>query len=137
VTAIERSPGAIRLSLYQTANPDAGSASLTFADDPLALKQWTIRDSRGTEVLIALQDAVFGVALPNDLFATPKTRRCSERRQGPVSLVPIIGPQRGVAGGRALPRTIPSPRRLLPRLCQTEGICCWGVIARRSRATST
>ena len=39
VTAIERSPGAIRLSLYQTANPDAGSASLTFADDPLALKQ--------------------------------------------------------------------------------------------------
>ena len=75
VTAIERSPGAIRLSLYQTANPDAGSASLTFADDPLALKQWTIRDSRGTEVLIALQDAVFGVALPNDLFATPETRR--------------------------------------------------------------
>ena len=75
VTSIERSPGAIRLSLYQTANPDAGSASLTFADDPLALKQWTIRDSRGTEVLIALQDAVFGVALPNDLFATPETRR--------------------------------------------------------------
>ena len=50
-------------------------ATLTFADDPLALKQWTIRDSRGTEVLIALQDAVFGVALPNDLFATPETRR--------------------------------------------------------------
>ena len=75
VTAIERSPGAIRLSLYQTANPDAGSASLTFADDPLALKQWIIRDSRGTEVSIALQDAVFGIDLPNDLFATPQTRK--------------------------------------------------------------
>jgi len=75
VTSIERSPGAIRLSLYQTANPDAGSASLTFADDPLALKQWIIRDSRGTEVSIALQDAVFGVDLPNDLFATPQTRK--------------------------------------------------------------
>jgi outer membrane lipoprotein-sorting protein len=75
VTSIERSPGAMRLAMYQTENPDAGSASLTFADDPLALKQWTIRDSRGTEVAIALQDAVFGAQLPNDLFATPQTRR--------------------------------------------------------------
>ena len=75
VTAIERSPGAIRLSMYQTANPDAGQASLTFADDPLVLKQWIIRDSRGTEVAIALQDAVFGAELPNDLFATPQTRK--------------------------------------------------------------
>lgn len=75
VTSIERSPGAMRLAMYQTENPDAGSAALTFADDPLALKQWTIRDSRGTEVAIALQDAVFGAQLPNDLFATPQTRR--------------------------------------------------------------
>ena len=75
VTRIERSPGAIRLSLYQTENPDAGSATLTFADDPLQLKQWTITDSQGTEVEIALQDAVFGGALANDLFATPRTRK--------------------------------------------------------------
>jgi outer membrane lipoprotein-sorting protein len=75
VTAIDRSPGAVRLAMYQTENPDAGSASLTFADEPLALKQWTIRDSRGTEVAIALQDAVFGAQLSNDLFATPQTRR--------------------------------------------------------------
>jgi outer membrane lipoprotein-sorting protein len=75
VTSIERSPGAMRLAMYQTENPDAGSASLTFADEPLALKQWTIRDSRGTEVAIALQDAVFGTQLSNDLFATPQTRR--------------------------------------------------------------
>ncbi len=75
VTSIERSPGAIRLSMYQTENPDAGAASLTFADDPLALKQWSIRDAKGTEVAIALQDAVFGANLPNDLFATPQTRR--------------------------------------------------------------
>src|SRR6266436_6417975 len=74
VTRIERSPGAIRLSLYQTEHPDAGSASLTFADDPLQLKQWTITDSQGTEVEIALEDAVFGGALANDLFATPRTK---------------------------------------------------------------
>lgn len=75
VTRIERSPGALRVSVYQTENPDAGSASLTFADDPLQLKQWTIKDSRGTEVAIALQDAIFGGALSNDLFATPRTRK--------------------------------------------------------------
>ena len=75
VTRIERSPGALRVSVYQTENPDAGSASLTFADDPLQLKQWSIKDSQGTEVEIALQDAVFGGALSNDLFATPRTRK--------------------------------------------------------------
>ena len=75
VTRIERSPGAMRLSLYQTDQPDAGSASLTFADDPLQLKQWTITDSQGTQVEIALQDAVFGGALSNDLFATPRTKK--------------------------------------------------------------
>jgi len=75
VTSIERSPGAIRLTMYQTDKPDAGSASLTFADEPLELRQWTIKDSQGTQVEIALQDAEFGVALSNDLFAAPKTRR--------------------------------------------------------------
>jgi outer membrane lipoprotein-sorting protein len=75
ITRMERSPGALRVSLYQTKNPDAGSASLTFADDPLQLKQWTIKDSQGTEIEIALQDAVFGGALSNDLFATPRTKK--------------------------------------------------------------
>ncbi len=75
VTKIERSPGAIRISVYQTKNPDAGTASLTFADDPLQLKQWTITDSQGTTVEIALQDAIFGGALANDLFATPRTKK--------------------------------------------------------------
>jgi len=75
VTNIERSPGALRLTMHQTDKPDAGSASLTFADDPLALKQWKITDSQGTEVEIALQNAEFGGALSNDLFAIPRTRR--------------------------------------------------------------
>jgi len=75
VTNIERSPGALRLTMHQADKPDAGSASLTFADDPLELKQWKITDSQGTEVEIALQGAEFGGALSNDLFATPKPRR--------------------------------------------------------------
>jgi outer membrane lipoprotein-sorting protein len=75
VTSIERSPGAVRISVYQTENPDAGSASLTFADEPLQLKQWSITDSQGTRIEIALQDAVFGGALANDLFATPRTKK--------------------------------------------------------------
>jgi outer membrane lipoprotein-sorting protein len=75
VTDIERSPGAIRLTMHQADKPDAGSASLTFADEPLELRQWKIKDSQGTEVEIALQDAEYGGALSNDLFARPHTRK--------------------------------------------------------------
>src|SRR5262249_26501319 len=53
VTNIERSPGALRLTMHQTDKPDAGSASLTFADEPLELRQWKITDSQGTAVEIA------------------------------------------------------------------------------------
>ena len=75
VTRIERSPGSLRVSLYQTEKPDAGSASLTFADNPLRLRQWTIEDSQGSRVAVALRDMVFGGTLSDDLFARPRTKQ--------------------------------------------------------------
>ena len=91
VTRIERSRGALRVSHYQTEHPDAGSASLTFADDPLQLKQWTIKDSQGNQVEIALHGAVFGGALSNDLFATPRTRNISTGNASSHSRLPSAG----------------------------------------------
>ena len=81
MTRIERSPGVLRVILYQTGNADAGSASLTFTDDPLRLTQWAIKDSRGTQVEIALRDTVFGGRLPSDLFAKPRTRKYHQGRR--------------------------------------------------------
>jgi outer membrane lipoprotein-sorting protein len=75
VTRIEHPPGALRVSFYRTENPDAGTLSLTLAEDPLQLKEWTIRDSQGARVDIALEGAVFGGSLPDDLFAPPRLRR--------------------------------------------------------------
>ena len=74
VTRIERSAGLLDVSLYQTGHRDAGSISLTLADDPLHLKQWTVEDSQGAEIGIALRDVVSGIALASDLFVTPHTR---------------------------------------------------------------
>jgi outer membrane lipoprotein-sorting protein len=75
LTRIERSVGVLRVSLRQTKEPDAGSISLSFAYKPLRLTQWTIRDSQGASVDVALQDAVFGGSLSDDLFAAPRLRR--------------------------------------------------------------
>ena len=75
VSRIERSVGVLRVSLRQAKNPDAGSIILSFADNPLQLTQWTIRDSQGTSVDVALQDAVFGGFFSDELFAAPRLRR--------------------------------------------------------------
>jgi outer membrane lipoprotein-sorting protein len=75
VTRIERSTGALRVSLYRTENPDAGSAAITFSDNPLRLRQWTIEDSQGSQVAVALQDMVFGGTLSDDLFIRPRTKQ--------------------------------------------------------------
>lgn len=75
VTEVERAPGALRVSMYQTDEPDAGSVELVFAEDPLQLRQWTITDAQGKEVLIRLESVSYGASMANELFATPRTRR--------------------------------------------------------------
>lgn len=75
VTAIDKKPGAMRLTMYQTKEPDAGSVELIFADQPLELRQWKITDAAGKQARIGLFDVRIGGTLPNELFATPRTRR--------------------------------------------------------------
>jgi outer membrane lipoprotein-sorting protein len=74
LTRVGHSAGELRVSLHQTQNPGAGSVLLTFAEEPLRLKQWRITDSQGATVDVALQDEVFGGSLSDDLFATPRIR---------------------------------------------------------------
>jgi len=77
LTAIERAPGALRIAMFQTDDPDAGAVSLIFSDNPLTLRQWTMVDGSGQEVRVGLDRTSIGVELSNDLFATPRTRRRS------------------------------------------------------------
>jgi outer membrane lipoprotein-sorting protein len=74
ITDMEKRPGALRVTMYQTDEPDAGSVDLIFADQPLELRQWTITDAAGKQARIGLFDVRLGGALANELFATPKRR---------------------------------------------------------------
>jgi len=80
VTAVERAPGALRIAMHQTDDPDEGSVSLIFSDNPLVLRQWTIVDGTGKEVRVGLDRTSIGIELSNNLFATPRPRRQSEGR---------------------------------------------------------
>lgn len=75
ITALDKKPGALRITMYQTSEPDAGSVDLIFGDQPLELRQWTITDAAGKQARIGLFDVRLGGDLPNELFATPRPQR--------------------------------------------------------------
>jgi outer membrane lipoprotein-sorting protein len=79
VTGYEHKPGAIRVTLVQTKEPDAGAVTLTFSDRPLELKQWSLIDAQGKRTTVALGDVKLGVPLDKQLFVfkEPTKRRFS------------------------------------------------------------
>jgi outer membrane lipoprotein-sorting protein len=80
ITAIERAPGALRIAMHQTDDPDGGAVSLIFSDQPLVLRQWTIIDQTGKEVRVGLDRTSIGVELSNNLFSTPAPARQTQNR---------------------------------------------------------
>lgn len=64
----ERGPGAIRVTLEDSKNPDAGKLTLTFQDKPLVLKQWKVTDPQGIVTTVALSDSRRDVMLSPKLF---------------------------------------------------------------------
>jgi outer membrane lipoprotein-sorting protein len=68
VTGLERGPGVIRLKLVKSGEEEEGSLALTFSDQPLVLRQWTVIDTEGQATQIALVNAQFGLSLDEALF---------------------------------------------------------------------
>ena len=68
LTHFEHKPGAIRLTMVETAEPGQGSATLVLDDKPLQLRQWTIVDPQQKEVTVALTDPHYGVPVDEKLF---------------------------------------------------------------------
>ena len=89
---VDRSPGGLQISLYQTDEPDTGSVSLVFVDNPLQLTQWTVTDGQNKEVRVGLADVQVGIDVPNDKFATPRSCRQTDTCAG--------GGNRGRGGGK-------------------------------------
>ena len=75
VTSLQRGPNAFQIGIVQTDEPDAGTVTLVLGDKPLELQQWTIVDSKGAEVRVALYNAQFGLKLANELFRTPEKKK--------------------------------------------------------------
>lgn len=68
VTRFERAGGIIRVTLVESARPEAGSLTLVFRENPLALVQWIVLDQQGKTTTVSLYDTQFGVALDPGMF---------------------------------------------------------------------
>lgn len=75
VTSVDRAPGALRISMYQTNQQDLGTVTLIFADNPIELRQWSIIDAQNKEVRVGLYDVRLGGDIPPGTFATPRPLR--------------------------------------------------------------
>jgi outer membrane lipoprotein-sorting protein len=68
VTDVARSGGLLRVRMIETDEPDRGSLTLTFRDEPLRLRQWTTVDAQGVAVTITLMGMRTGLEIDKDLF---------------------------------------------------------------------
>jgi outer membrane lipoprotein-sorting protein len=73
IIGLRRQPGEIILTLQRTASQSDGSITLFFADQPLALQQWTVVDQQRQETSVKLFNVELGGKFDPALFkvATP------------------------------------------------------------------
>jgi outer membrane lipoprotein-sorting protein len=68
VTQFEAVGNAARVTVIETAHPDAGSLTLVLTENPLALRQWIVVDQQGKTTTVNLSHLQFGMALDPRLF---------------------------------------------------------------------
>jgi outer membrane lipoprotein-sorting protein len=82
VTNFERTPGAFRVTVAETKNPDLGKATLVMSDKPLELRKWQILDAQQKTVTVTLDDPHYGLPLDPQLFYWTDPRPPSARNTG-------------------------------------------------------
>lgn len=68
VTDVQRGAGELHITLVQTAEPNQGSIQLSFAEDPLELRRWTVVDAQGLATHVVLERPEAGLSLDRELF---------------------------------------------------------------------
>lgn len=63
ITAVERGPGSLRLSLVDSDSEDSGEITLVFSDQPLALKKWEVVDAQGITTQVSLINPKFDIQI--------------------------------------------------------------------------
>jgi outer membrane lipoprotein-sorting protein len=72
VTKLEHGPHTIRVTCVQTKDPNNGSITLVFSDQPLTLQQWIVVDQQGRSTAVALINVETGAKLDPALFRLPQ-----------------------------------------------------------------
>ena len=68
VTRFEHVGAAVAVAVVESAQPDAGSLTLVFTENPLSLRQWIVVDQQGKTTTVMVSDLQFGMALDPMLF---------------------------------------------------------------------
>ena len=68
VTDVQRAAGELHITLVQTEEPDQGSIQLSFAENPLELRRWTVIDPQGLATHVVLERPETGLSLDRELF---------------------------------------------------------------------
>lgn len=68
VSSIERLPGQLQVTMFRTRSPEDGSLTLVFADNPLALRQWAVKDAQRQTTTVSLFNVELGGDFPDTLF---------------------------------------------------------------------
>jgi outer membrane lipoprotein-sorting protein len=68
IQSIVRAPGLMRVKAIDPYEPDQGSITMVFAENPLELRQWIVVDPQGLTTTVALSDMRSNVKLDPNLF---------------------------------------------------------------------
>ena len=68
VQALQRTSDGLQLTMVQTKKPQEGQIIVRLADNPWALRGWTIIDNRGNRVDVSLSNVQTGMQLADSLF---------------------------------------------------------------------
>lgn len=68
VTSLQRVATTVGATVVENAQPDAGSLTLVFTENPLTFRQWIVVDQQGKKTTVTLYDLQFGMALDPTLF---------------------------------------------------------------------
>ncbi|MGB0748954.1 MAG: LolA family protein [Magnetospiraceae bacterium] len=68
ITSVGRFQGALHVTLLDPDNPDSGTMTLMFSENPLTLRQWSVVDPQGVETTVTLLSPRFGGKIDADLF---------------------------------------------------------------------
>lgn len=69
VTDVYREPGEIQVTIVRTSSPGDGSLVLVFADNPLALRQWSVFDAQKQETRVSLFNVETGGSFDEAMFS--------------------------------------------------------------------